>query len=298
MKKRITLPILLLITICPIFSIDFTADYIDGILDVREGSGWYEVYIGDSLPQNAIVRLDSDSYAELTYGNDKIKLSRPGTYELRKLLGSKNEVASSGMGSMFSGKFRTLIHEDRSKTETAVGGVRAAEAETSTINWMSSETSELIADGRDALDSGNFSEAADFFNEAWDFAADSYEESEALYFLGLTSAMSGNYSKALKSLDNIEIEKDSEYYNDFYLLKGQILIESFAWDEAYVFLSDYEASAGKDFPQKLQEYYFMYAVAANNNGKVYEAREAISKLISVDSGSETAKAAKIYRNSL
>ncbi len=298
MKKLIALAGLLIIAVFPAISLDFVTEYVDGILDVKEGGSWYEVFIGDSLPDNAVVRLDEDSYAEFLYGNDTIKLSRAGTYELKKLVGAKNDVANAGMGSLFSGKFKTLLQEDSNKTQTTVGGVRAAEAETVTVDWMSSETAELISDGKSALEEGDLEEAESYFSEAYDYAADLYEESEALYFLGLTAALGGNYADALTNLDMADVEDDSEYYTDFYLLKGQLLVESFAYDEAFSFLEDYDVSAGKNAPQKLQDIYFMIAVAGNNSGNKNAAQTAINKLIALDPGSETAKAAKSYKNNL
>ncbi len=281
----------------PIFSIDFSADYIEGYLDLKDGSGWSEVYIGDLLPANAVVKLDQDSYAELSYGNDTIKLSRPGTYELSKLIGAKSQVADSG-SSLFTGKFKTFIQEDTTKTQSTVGGVRAAEAETVSIDWMSSETADLIKSGKEALEAGNTDDAHDFFSEAYDFAADEFEESEALYFMGLTAAMKGDYLEALDNLDMAYVEDDSEYYTDYYLLKGQLLVESFAYDEAFKFLNEYKASAGKNTPDKLQQIYYMIAVSGSNAGERNAAVSAINKLIAIDPNSDTAKAAKKYKDKI
>jgi tetratricopeptide (TPR) repeat protein len=298
MKRKFALLGLLIIALSPLYSLDFVADYIDGYLDVKAGNNWSEVYIGDSLAPNAMVRLDENSYAEISYGTDIIKLSRPGTYELRKLFGAKSEVASSGMGSLFSGKFKTLIQEDSGKTQTTVGGVRAAEAETVSIDWMSSETVELIADGKKALQAGNLEDAFSYFKDAYDFAADAYEEGEALYFIGLAHAMSGNYSEALSNLDMVDAEVDWEYYTDFYILKGQLLVESSAYDEAYTMLSGFEAPGVNNAPEKMQNLYFLLAVSANNAGEIKAAENALNKLIAIDSNSETAKAAKAYKNKL
>ncbi|MDC7225636.1 MAG: hypothetical protein PQJ61_02600 [Spirochaetales bacterium] len=298
MKKLAFLLILTVLAAGAVFSMDFSADYVDGYLDVKEDGSWYEVYIGDMLPPDAVVKLDNDSYAELSYGSEIIKLSRPGVYELGKLVNSKREVASSGSTSLFSGKFRTLLKEDSTKTQSTVGGVRAAEAETVTIDWMSSETADLIADGRAALDAGELDDAYDLFMEAYDFSADEYEESEALYFLGLSSAVQGDYSDALMNLDMVEIDEDSEFYTDFYLLKGQLLVESYAYAEAQGFLEGYDTAAGRLMPAKLQEVYFLMAIAANNNGDTAAARTALSKCVSLDANSETGKAAKGYRGNL
>lgn len=280
------------------FAEDFIVSYIDGILEISEDGEWYEVYIGDELPEDAVVRLDTDSYAEIKRRNDKLKLSRPGTYELTSLLGARSEVRSSGMGTLISGKFRTLIQEDDTKTQSAVGGVRAAEAETVSIDWMSSETAELISDGRDALTDGNIEEALTYFTDAYDFAADSYEEAEALYFMGLSYAIDGDYGSALENLDEAYMESDSQYYTDYYLLKAQLLVESFAFDETYEFLSEYDTALGRNAPAKLQEIYFLHAVASNNTGHRGEAESIIKKLIAVEPYSETAKAAKNYRDNL
>ncbi|MBI9108392.1 MAG: hypothetical protein JEZ04_16720 [Spirochaetales bacterium] len=297
-KKIVFICLIILITATAGFAEDFLVNYIEGILEVNEDGDWYELYIGDELSENSIVRLDEDSYAELNRRDDKIRLSRSGTYELSVLLGARSDVRSSGMGTLISGKFKTLIQEDSGKTQSAVGGVRAAEAETVSIDWMSSETAELIADGRRALNDGLLEEAMTYFADAYDFAADSYEEAEALYFMGLTSAIDEDYSSALEHLDEADMENDSEYYTDFYLLKTQLLVESFAYGETYDFLSDFDTEAARKFPGKLQDIYFLYAVASNNTGRRSEAESIIKQLIKIEPSSETAMAAKKYRDNL
>ena len=298
MKKTAITVLLVLLSGIYAYAVDFSADYIDGILDVKEDGQWYEVYIGDFLPQDSVVRLDSDSYAELSYGRSTIKLTRPGVYQLNKLVDSKSEIAASGNSSFFTGKFRTFIQDDQGKTQTTVGGVRAAEAETVSVEWMSSETAELIADGIEALSSNSYDDAESYFTDAYDFAADYYEEGEALYYLGLTAAMKGNYSEALNNLDSADVESDAEYYSDFYLLKGQLLIESFAYDEAFDFLNGYNFSSVSADNNIKQEIYFMLAVAGNNTGNKRAAEDALTKLIRIDSSSDTAKAAKGYRSKI
>lgn len=298
MRKIALVCIIFLLAAFTVSAEDFLVNYIDGFLEVNEDGDWYELYIGDELPENAVIRLDSGSYAELNRRNDTIKLSRAGTYELKTLIGARSQVRSSGMGSLISGKFRTLIQEDAEKTQSAVGGVRAAEAETVSIDWMSSETAELIIEGRDALRDGDVEEALAYFTDAYDFAADSYEEAEALYFMGLSYAIEGDYSSALENLDEAYIENDSEYYTDYYLLKAQLLVESFAFDETYDFLSDYDSSAGRSTPAKLQEILFLHAVSSNNTGRSLEAETIIKRLIAVEPYSDTARAAKKYRDKL
>lgn len=298
MKKKISLLCLIAMAAVPLFASDFIAEYVDGFLDVKNDGNWTEVYIGDTLPDDAVVKLYEESYAEIRTGNDTIKLSRPGTYELTKLLGAKNDVAASGMGSLFSGKFKALLRDDTAKTQTTVGGVRAAEAETVSVDWMSSENTEIIADGKTALENGSLDDAYGYFTDAYDFSADSYEESEALYFMGLTSAMKGNYDEALQSLGMAEVDEDYEFYTDFYLLKGQLLAESSAYEEAYTFLNKYNVSIGMQSPEKLQNLYFYLAVSANNTGKREAAAAALNKLIAVNYSSETAKSAREYKNKL
>ncbi len=297
--KRTLIFFIFIISVSQIFSIDFTADYIDGFLDVKENGSWSEVYIGDTLSGNVLVRLDEGSYAEFSYGRGNIiKLTRPGTYQLAKLVDSKREVSESGVAAIFSNKFKTLLKDDKTKTQTTIGGVRAAEAENISVEWMSGGTSELILDGRNALEERNFKKAEEFFKDAYELAADDYEENDALFFLGLTAAMKGNYSDALSHLDNAFFESDFEFYTDYYMLKGQLLIESFAYNEAFEFLNGYNFDLENITDEKLQEIYFMQAVAGNNSGKVSDAKILINKLLKIDPYSDIAKSAREYRSKI
>ena len=81
---------------------DFIVDYVDGYLDVDDGGSWYELYIGDPVAADDVVRLGADSYAELSNGVTTIKLTRPGTYDISQLASSARRTASSGVGGLVS----------------------------------------------------------------------------------------------------------------------------------------------------------------------------------------------------
>ena len=298
MYRRIFAFLIIVCVAAGIYAADISVDYIDGILDLKENGRWYEIYAGDCLENDSVVKLDNDSYAELSYGSSVIKLTRPGTYQIAELIQSRNDVAAAGRVSLFTGKFKTFVQEDHMKTQSTVGGVRAAEAETVSIDWMSSESTELIADGLKALSVNNYDDAELYFQDALDFAADSFEEREALYYLGWLSAMKGDYSEALVNLDRIDAEDDLEFYTDYYILKSQILIESFAYEEAFNFLNGYNFNAGASDKGSKQELYFMIAVAGNNSGNKAEARNALNALLRIDADSDIAEAAKGYKEKI
>ncbi len=299
MKKSITLLLIVILSVTALMAEDVYVDYVDGYLELKDGSSWMELWIGDEIGDSDILKLGRGSYAELSYGSDRIKLSRPGVYELSSLLGARKNMNSSGVGALLAGKFKTLLIDDSTKTEAAVGGVRAAEAETVSVDWMTSETAEIIRQGRNSLQLGVVDKALDLFNEALDLSADEYEESEAYYYIGLAHAMSGNYGAALENLDFADFDTDSEYYSELYILKGQLLVESSAYEEAVKWLNSFKFSnARAATTDDKQQLYLMLAVAQSNSGMKADALKTLDKLISLDRNSEAARAAVDFKNSL
>ena len=61
----------------------FFVEYLDGIVDADEGDSWFEVFIGDELSEEAVVKLSGGAFVEIAYGSTALKFSKPGTYKLK-----------------------------------------------------------------------------------------------------------------------------------------------------------------------------------------------------------------------
>lgn len=290
--KIILMTILLLVALSFVSAQDITLEYVEGYLDLQKGSDWVELYMGDSILRNATVRLDQDSLAELSGMNMTFTLTRPGIYRIEDLVASRQNMNSSGLGSLVSGKVATMFGERASSPDT-VGGVRASEAvEAPSIDWMTSEAADMISQARDMIEEGSFADAMDMLDEAYDFAADEYEEYEIAFYRGYIHTVNGKAGKALAAFTEITPTSDLSYYDDLYLLKGKLLIDSFAFGEAVAWFDKYTPGygSGKDVSTR-QSIYLLHGVAAKEEGLTSRANALLQKAIDLDPGSGIAGAA-------
>lgn len=202
MKKiGLSILIMLVIGISGLTGQSLTVEYVDGYLDILDGGSWSEVYIGDTLTPEDTIRLDSDSFAELRGSGLSLTLTEAGTYRITDLLNANAEGAALGLGNMVAGKLAQLLQNEGPQTQSAVGGVRAAEAEAEPkLDWMGSDTAELIEESRAAIAEGRLDSALKLLEEAYDLALDEQEETEALFYRGYVHALKGETADALEYL--------------------------------------------------------------------------------------------------
>ena len=289
MKARFTL-LLCLVALCasPLFSADLVIDYLDGYLDVKDGSDWVEVMIGDVIAEDSTVRLDEDSIAEIIGGPSKITLMKPGVYVISDLLKSSGQQRSVGLASVVGGKIRTILVEQPQKSQTAVMGVRGAKQDED-VTWMSSDTGELIKTGKEHLSLGEIDEAIDVLEEAYDFAEDE-EFSEVIFYLSYAYATAGNVRLAIGSLGEAEPDPEAEFFADFVLLKGQLLTEAFAHEDAVSWLQEYSPGLAANPPAQ-QMAFLLEGINQNSLDEVPKAQQVLRKAIEIDNASEAGKAA-------
>jgi len=288
--------ILLVLLVCVSISVsaaDLTIEYLDGYLDIKTSSGWEELYTGDSIPDTAVLRLDADSVAELSGPSSDVTLTKEGIYEIRKLLSASSSMASVGLGNLIAGKLGSIV-KDNNLEPSAVGGVRAAEVDTGDdLEWISSETAELIETGKNLLAQNKADEALGIFEEALDFA-DFDEEPEVYFYLGYTYTVLGSPSSALENLNEVNQDPSYDFYDDLVLLRGQLLIETFDYEEAVSWLEEYQKknSGSIGSTETIQTAYLLSSFAYSGLGNTTKAKGALNQVISIDSSSDTAEAAR------
>jgi tetratricopeptide (TPR) repeat protein len=301
MKKQITLPVfLILFALLPSVAQNVTIDYIDGYLDVMERGSWVEAYIGDTLSASDSVRLDEDSYAELSGRNLNLTLTSPGIYRISELISAAGEGNSLGVGNLVAGKLSLMLQGGSSQVQSAVGGVRASEAVAAPkLDWMGSDTAELIKEAQDALRDNRFDSAQALLEEAYDLALDDQEESEALFYLGWTLYQKGETAEALKRLTTVQPDSYSSTYHSHFLITGNILVSTFAYDEAIAWFNDYDPSAAAfQDTEAEQAIYLLYGMAFKQKGQSTQAREVLQKSLDLNPSGDTAAAARTLLDEL
>jgi tetratricopeptide (TPR) repeat protein len=287
MKRAIfALTLLVVLVISPLFAIDIWVDYIDGYLDVKDGGEWFELYIGDVITDSDTIRLDENSIVELSLPGNKLTLTRPGVYVVADLLKASGDQRSAGIASVIGSKIRTLVKEPE-QGQTAVMGVRGAKSEDE-LEWMSGDTAELIETGKEYLAEGEYADAVGVFEEAYDFA-DPAEETEVLFYLGFSNAMMGELRLAVGALEYVEPDPTAEFFADLVLLKGQLLTETFAFEEAIEWLNRYSPEI-KDI-SALQMSLLLAGVNHKGLGNTALARENLEEAVAIDASSDAGQAA-------
>jgi len=231
--KRGILPLAILMCVAVgLHAQEFTVDYVDGYLEIQDG-GWYELYIGDPLSGDDTVRLGDNSYAELSDGSVTIKLTRPGVYRIEDLSASSRRTSGSGVGNLILNRVGRLTGQDEEE-QTVAGGVRASEAvNQNQPTWAGGESvDELITEGLGLLNTGEVQDAYWVFQEAYDYALDDDEYAMSAFYYGYGSALIGETTEAFKLLEDVGPDPATDYFADHVIVLGQLLVETFAFEDA------------------------------------------------------------------
>ena len=265
---------------------DFMVDYVDGIVDLRDGTSWLEVFAGDTLTGNSTLRLSEGSIVELSTPQRTVTLSKGGTYNLGNL--RSDPVTSVGLGSMITGRLRDMVTSDR-KTQSAVMGVRASEAvQKEELSWMSSESEEFIQSGKEKLKSLDLPAALEDFEIAYDFAVDYDEEREAnaaAFYLAFVYNMLDQNGQSLSYLQQVEAEPEADFYEEFIILKGSLLVESLNYDSALSLFASYQAEYSS--VQTRQTVKILEAMALLGRDERSKAKTSFQEAYQIDPNSET-----------
>lgn len=288
MKKPLVI-LAILFGMCAISAsaVDLSIEYLDGYLDIQEGGEWYELAIGETITDSDTVRLDENSVAELSGRGTKLTLTKPGVYVIADLIKASGETRSLGIAGVIGSKIRTIVEEPK-QSQTAVMGVRGAKSEDE-LEWMSGDTAELLKSGKDYLAEGKFEDAAEVFEEAYDFADES-EEDEVLFYLGFANALMGELRLAIGSIDDIDPDPSMEFFADLILLKGQLLTETFAYQEAVEWLGEYSDGLAND-KSAAQMGYLLQGISHKGLGNSGNAKLILQKAVELDAASDAGKAA-------
>jgi tetratricopeptide (TPR) repeat protein len=236
--RRSLVCLLLLSAVLTISALDLTVEYVDGYLDVQDGNEWLELVIGETISDDDVVRLDDYSIAELSAPGIKLTLTSPGIYRISELIEQSGRQRTIGLASVVGGKVAALFSDRKSDSAAAVMGVRGAQSE-STVRWMTGDTAELIKSGKERLETGELDEAFELFAEAYDFA-EIDEETETLFFLGYTAYLMGDLRVAAGYFgDIVEIDPEADFFPNLLLVYGQLLTETFAYEEAIDLIETY-----------------------------------------------------------
>jgi tetratricopeptide (TPR) repeat protein len=291
-----TILILLFLFLIPgaVFCGDYSVDYVYGSVEVQTDGRWLPAEIGTTVSADGLMRLSPGSLAELSSGSIRFTLSAAGTYSVSDLTYNSLEVSSWGIGQMVRRKIRNLFR-GQPETESSPMGVRAEEIrEDPGFDWMDEEE-EAVEEGQSLLGEQRYEEAVGYFEEALELA-DEQSRSLYLFYIGYAYAMVGKSGPAMRYLNESEPSQFMAHYGDYVLLKGQLLLEGQAYQDALELFDLFL----KRFPdhEHNQTMYFVSAFCHNQLGRKAEAQQMLQKAYNIDPSSDTGRRAATILDSL
>lgn len=264
-----------------------TVSYAYGKVELSQGAGWRELAVGDRLPAAAVVRLGAASVAELSSGELRMTLSRPGTYLLSDLLRSSQEASRWSLGAVVRNKVRLLFSAPEAR-ESAPMAVRAENKEDAGLALVT-EASLAFDRGRAALGEERYEEAARHFEEAVQ-AADSPTPAEYLFFAGYALAMAGKSGAAQRALAEIQDPESLPRYAQYVLLWARLAIEGQGYAAAEKVLVRFLETRPND--PAAPEARLLAAFCSLQLGRREEAASRLRQLIDRNPSTEAAAAAR------
>lgn len=288
--KKIAAAVLLIAGITVFtFAQEVTATYIDGEAFIQDGGEWYDLYAGDALAKDSVIKLGTDTVAEIDAGGRKIILDRQGVYKMVELLEKSVKNSSWGDNAVVK-KF--IKGTNRAASKTAVMGVRGAEAESTTVEWLT-EDNMAISDARELMEEGNYKEAISVLSEGRDEAFDE-ELPEYDFYLGKCYYLTGEIGKALSHFSKVDPDPDAEYYPDLVILEGNLFLDSFNFERALSLFDEYLSM--DSVSETAQAVSFFSAKALNAMGKKGDARERLKRTAAMNPDSEIGRTAENLLN--
>ena len=263
-------------------------EYIDCVVDVQQDDDWELLDVGDSIPIESVIRVASDSIVELAGDDFTITVGTEGTFSVAELLaGSPGQDSSQGLQAFLQNSLEVMFEKGPTDSGTTVMGVRAAEAKEETLDWID-EDEEILEEGKALLEEGDFSEALAFFQDELDYA-EGVVADQLLFYSGYAQAMLGRKGPALKILSEITADPEDAYFEEWALLKGQLLFESVAYKESLAVFEIYLEHQPKG--KNAQAANFFAGLCRQQLGDNAAAIRHIKLAVELDPGSEIGKTA-------
>jgi tetratricopeptide (TPR) repeat protein len=228
----------------------FTVVFSDGTVKVKSGDGWKSVYTGDSLSSSNTVKLGSGSMLEIASAKSTLTLYDPGVYVLGDLLDASRKVKSQKFLNAVDVRIQNVVQGNEYHRTSAAGlrgfeqGARGSEFDD--VEWAVEEDDadnevDPITQGQNLLALKRYDEAITHFEKMlteWP-----YPEAKPFftYYLSYAYAEKDRRAQALALLDKISINQGHILYADYVMLKGRLLLESFAYKSALQIFEQYLA---------------------------------------------------------
>lgn len=247
---------------------DFEIVLLEGEAYTRNEGAWRRVEVGNTLRNEAVLRLGTDGYVEVGHQAGILRIARPGTYELASLRRATSRARSDAVREAISRRFRQVLTE---RYDEATGR---------------DSDERLIAEGLRALRQNQPQGAYNLFTEARAGAsADQHRDLAVLQ--ALAARASGNYQESLRLLD----AEGGPLADERALVKADVLLELSAFSEAVEMAERYLRHSRRT-PTERQVASALKAQALAGMGNLGAAMATFEDAIALDPMSDVGRAAR------
>ena len=273
----------------PLAAQELSISYLEGRVSQKVGSSWQDLSIGDTIPSDSTVMIDPRACLELSAGGVRITLTQPGTYGMKKILSASMSLQSTGAAKALTTKLLKLVLEPARK-ESSAGGARAEVIDRGQIaGLMDDDTNTFLSAGKDLIGSGDFDKAVVQLTKAVDSAADD-QIAEAQFYLAEACSLKGETRNALAQAAAVTPDKDAAWFPDYVLLKGKILLDCSAFDQAVAWLVE-NGNVAEDNDARMPTYFFLLALAYGGAGNGENEKQCLAQVVAASKDSELGTAA-------
>jgi hypothetical protein len=265
-------------------SAGLSVDYLDGTVELKSGSSWIALNIGDSVPADATIRVTKGSSIELSRGATTVSFLLPGSYFVADAL-QKIDKLSPAIGSTL-GKIRGVATGLEKKTGT-VGGVRGASQSGANAMWID-DLEEVRAQVKDLFAKEKYAEAIPPLEEAMGGDLSVEENEEMSLLLATAHDALGQTAQAWSAVADTAPVASSRYYVDLQMMKARLLLQSMLFTDALSTLNPVLTTAGASGEQ-IQQGWFLAAVCQRALGDEQAAKKALDTGLALDPSSATGK---------
>jgi tetratricopeptide (TPR) repeat protein len=263
----------------------FPVAYADGPAEIAAGTGWTRLEPGDSVGAADRIRIGAQGIVELTLRTGSLTLNRPGTYLIGDLVDQAKSVSSWNLGNLVSNKLKIAVNPERSRS-SAVMGVRAeAVTKAPAVQWMVDEPDPVLEQGKARIEEGKYQDALGVLEKGLP-AAEPDRIPAYRYYLAAAYAELGRNGPALKHIEAATIDTDEDFYNEFILLKGRLLIEGTSFEGALAHFDGFLKTNSRG--PTAQAVLILSSYCHLGLGSGPEARKVLQKAVDLDPGSDLA----------
>lgn len=270
---------------------EYLVEYVEGFAEVRQEGVWYEIAIADVLTAADEIRLYEGAYLEIAGDGTRLKITRPGSYDVAEIAAQSRRREQAQTRSLLSNRIGRFSQE-LPRTDPTVGGARASEAATAEEPaWVGGESvPELIAEGVTMLEEGDYEEAFYLFDEAAYYA---YEEEKARadFYRGYAASLLGDTQVALASLEAQEPDPETDYYDTHVLTLADIYVQTFSYEKADELLDGYLGGSVED-TESAQIANLLQGLSLQGMGNAADARRAFETAVEIDPDSRAGAVAE------